>query len=107
MLQRYAAVPTVDAIDQEATRGWRFSDESMLCLVRSPVQPASVSTSSIIPITRMLGSPDYADDVCRWCYALDDLVVAGDAMLAQKIALETYESGALGLANRLPIIRPC
>jgi hypothetical protein len=25
----------------------------MLCLVRSPVQPASVSTSTTIPITRM------------------------------------------------------
>jgi hypothetical protein len=37
--------------------------------------------------------------------APDDLVVAGDAMLAQKIALETHESGALGVANRLPIIR--
>ena len=62
MLPRYAAVPTIDAIDQEATRGCVSSDGCMLCLVRSPVQPASVSTSSIIPITRILGSPDYVDD---------------------------------------------
>jgi hypothetical protein len=39
--------------------------------------------------------------VCRWCFAPEDTSVAGDVMLAQKIALETYESGALGLANRL------
>lgn len=41
--------------------------------------------------------------VCRWCFAPDDLVVAGDAMLAQKIALETHESAALRVANRLAV----
>jgi hypothetical protein len=45
-----------------------------------------------------LGRPIY-----RWCFAPEDTVVAGDVMLAQKIALETYESGALGLANRLSV----
>jgi hypothetical protein len=61
MLQRYVVEPTVDAIDHEATPGCVSSDGCMLCLVRSPVQPASVRTSSTIPITRMLGSPDCAD----------------------------------------------
>ena len=41
--------------------------------------------------------------VCRWCFGPQDAVVAGDVMLAQKIALETYESGALGVANRLSV----
>jgi hypothetical protein len=40
--------------------------------------------------------------VCRWCFGPENLVVAGDAMLAQKIALETHESAALRTANRLP-----
>jgi hypothetical protein len=40
--------------------------------------------------------------VCRWCFGPEDLVVAGDTMLAQKIALETDEIAALRMANRLP-----
>jgi hypothetical protein len=36
-----------------------------------------------------------------WCFAPFGDLVAGDIMLAQKIALETNESGALAVANRL------
>jgi hypothetical protein len=42
-----------------------------------------------------LGQP-----VCRWCFVPRGGLVAGDVMLAQKIALETYESSALAVANR-------
>ena len=38
--------------------------------------------------------------VCRWCFVPEGDLVAGDVMLAQKIALETNESGALAVANR-------
>jgi hypothetical protein len=34
-----------------------------------------------------------------WCFAPVGYLVAGDIMLAQKIALETNESGALAVAN--------
>ena len=34
-----------------------------------------------------------------WCFVPDDLLVAGDIMLAQKIALETDERTALATAN--------
>jgi hypothetical protein len=56
------------------------------------------------------GNVDQLDEdgervVCRWCFGPEDLVVAGDAMLAQKIALETEESAALRMANRLPARR--
>jgi hypothetical protein len=34
-----------------------------------------------------------------WCFVPRDPLVAGDVMLAQKIALETDESGALAVAN--------
>jgi hypothetical protein len=34
-----------------------------------------------------------------WCFAPAGHLVAGDVMLAQKIALETDESGALAVAN--------
>jgi hypothetical protein len=40
--------------------------------------------------------------VCRWCFGPEDLSLAGDTMLAQKIALETDEIAALQMANRLP-----
>jgi hypothetical protein len=35
-----------------------------------------------------------------WCFAPGGDLVAGDVMLAQKIALETNESGALAVSNR-------
>jgi hypothetical protein len=35
----------------------------------------------------------------RWCFVPRDPLVAGDVMLAQKIALETDERGALAVAN--------
>lgn len=38
--------------------------------------------------------------VCRWCFVPEGNLVAGDVMLAQKIALETNERGALAVANR-------
>ena len=37
-----------------------------------------------------------------WCFVPDGYLVAGDVMLAQKIALETDELAALAVANRLP-----
>lgn len=44
------------------------------------------------------------DDVGRplagWCFVPNDNLVAGDVMLAQKIALETDERGALAVANK-------
>lgn len=38
--------------------------------------------------------------VCKWCFVPDGDLVAGDVMLAQKIALETNEPGALMVAHR-------
>jgi hypothetical protein len=35
-----------------------------------------------------------------WCFGPEGYLVAGDVMLAQKIALETDERGALALANK-------
>jgi hypothetical protein len=46
-----------------------------------------------------LGQP-----VCRWCFVPKGGLVAGDVMLAQKIALETYESSALAVANRFTVM---
>jgi hypothetical protein len=38
--------------------------------------------------------------VCEWCFLPEGKLAAGDVMLAQKIALETFESQALAVANR-------
>ena len=38
-----------------------------------------------------------------WCFMPEGSLAAGDVMLAQKIALENYEYGALAVANRCPI----
>jgi hypothetical protein len=38
--------------------------------------------------------------IITWCFAPEGDLVAGDVLLAQKIALETMERGALAAANR-------
>jgi hypothetical protein len=38
-----------------------------------------------------------------WCFVPDSCLVAGDVMLAQKIALETCECAALAKANRFGV----
>ena len=38
--------------------------------------------------------------VCAWCFVPEGDLVPGDVMLAQKIALETDERGALAVANK-------
>jgi hypothetical protein len=38
--------------------------------------------------------------VCAWCFVPEGNLAAGDCMLAQKIALETFESRILAIANR-------
>ena len=46
----------------------------------------------------------HGQPVCGWCFVPEGGLVAGDVMLAQKIALETYESSALGVANRFTVM---
>jgi hypothetical protein len=41
--------------------------------------------------------------VTGWCFVPSGHLVAGDVMLAQKIALETNERAALAVANRFPV----
>jgi hypothetical protein len=41
-----------------------------------------------------------------WCFLPKGPLAAGDVMLAQKIALETYECSALAVANRFPTDSP-
>jgi hypothetical protein len=39
-----------------------------------------------------------------WCFVPSGSLVPGDVMLTQKIALETNEQAALGVANRFPVL---
>jgi hypothetical protein len=43
---------------------------------------------------------------CRWCFGPRDWFPTGDFNLAQKIALETFESEALAIANRSEVAVP-
>jgi hypothetical protein len=45
---------------------------------------------------------DDGSPLVGWCFLPKGPLVAGDVMLAQKIALETYECSALAVANRFP-----
>jgi hypothetical protein len=40
--------------------------------------------------------------VCMWCVVPEGNLAPSDCMLAQKIALETFETKALAIANRRP-----
>jgi hypothetical protein len=42
---------------------------------------------------------DAGRPIAGWCFVPRDCLVAGDVMLAQKIALETNERGALAVAR--------
>ena len=44
--------------------------------------------------------------ITGWCFVPSGHLVAGDVMLAQKIALETNERAALAVANRFPVQVP-
>lgn len=41
--------------------------------------------------------------IMGWCFIPSGSLVAGDVMLAQKIALETNERAAIDIANRFPV----
>jgi hypothetical protein len=45
---------------------------------------------------------DHDHFLAGWCFLPESPLVAGDVMLAQKIALENDEYGALATANRFP-----
>jgi hypothetical protein len=49
---------------------------------------------------------DAGRPVMGWCFVPSGYLVAGDVMLAQKIALETNERAALAVANRFPVQVP-
>ena len=49
---------------------------------------------------------DSGRPIMGWCFVPSGHLVAGDVMLAQKIALETDERAALAVANRFPAAVP-
>jgi hypothetical protein len=51
-------------------------------------------------VANVLELDDAALPRTRWCFVPSDHLVVGDVMLAQKIALETDERGALASANQ-------
>jgi hypothetical protein len=53
--------------------------------------------------TNVLEIDDAGRPVMGWCFVPSGDLVAGDVMLAQKIALETNESAALAAANRFTV----
>jgi hypothetical protein len=48
---------------------------------------------------------NFGQPVCAWCFIPVGDLVAGDVMLAQKIALETNEREAIGVAVRYATLR--
>ena len=63
---------------------------SMICSDSGSVFRIYHGTQTNIEELNNAGEP-----VCRWCFMPVGYLAAGDVMLAQKIALETNEAGAL------------
>jgi hypothetical protein len=51
---------------------------------------------------RMVNIDQLRNKVCVWCVVPEGNLAASDCMLAQKIALETFETKALAIANQRP-----
>ena len=54
-------------------------------------------------VTNVHEIDDAGQPVAGWCFVPSGHLVAGDVMLAQKIALETNERATLALANRFNV----
>jgi hypothetical protein len=48
---------------------------------------------------------EFGETVCAWCFVPNGDLVAGDVMLAQKIALENDERAAMSVAVRYAALR--
>ena len=57
-------------------------------------------------VTNVHEIDDAGHPVTGWCFAPSGYLVAGDVMLAQKIALETKERATLAVANRFNVQVP-
>jgi hypothetical protein len=57
-------------------------------------------------VTNVHEIDDAGQPVMGWCFVPSEHLVAGDVMLAQKIALETNEQATLAVANRFPVHVP-
>jgi hypothetical protein len=101
-----------------AERGWRLLEEHL-----SPLQRQQLAKDGAFEVVGgrtgrryciRRGSALNVDEldenglrVCSWCFSPVGDLVAGDVMLAQKLALELFEFEALGVANRsMSLYRP-
>jgi hypothetical protein len=57
-------------------------------------------------VTNVHEIDDAGQPVTGWCFVPSGYLVAGDVMLAQKIALETNERATLAVANRFDVQVP-
>jgi hypothetical protein len=98
------AHPGSEERSQDLLRQWLSSDQIEqydLCLYFNVVGSAT-GTRYRIRRGRAMNIEELAADGCvtrRWCFAPYGTFATGDIMLAQKIALETFELEALAIAN--------
>lgn len=107
-------------VDPKATRARKRAESRGLKLLKqwlSPAQREQYQTQQFFEVTGCDTGARYrirhgtqmnieqldekGRKVCGWCFLPEGGLVAGDVMLAQKIALETNERAALKVANRI------
>jgi hypothetical protein len=110
--ERYRAI-----MDARKTRGIAFLREWL-----SPMQRAQFDASKSFDVvgcdsgkryrihygrvTNVHEIDDAGQPVTGWCFVPSGHLVAGDVMLAQKIALETNERATMAVANRFNVQLP-
>ena len=85
-------------------REWLSSEQLAQYDAHNYFEVTGCHTGTRYRILHGMGTNVYElDDAGRpragWCFVPKDYLVAGDVMLAQKVALETDERGALAVAN--------
>lgn len=117
MMDAMQAMPTYDCGIAFPTE-WRAAEARGLQLLKewlSPEQLAQFERDRAFDVTGSVSGKRYriklgrqqnvfeldaeGREICGWCFAPEGELVPGDVMLAQKVALETDERGALKVAN--------
>jgi hypothetical protein len=100
----YQRPSTSELRGRQLLREWLSPEQRAQYDAHSYFEVKGCHTGNRYRIRHGMGTNAYElDDAGRpragWCFVPKDYLVAGDVMLAQKIALETDERGALAVAN--------
>lgn len=104
----YQRPSTIEFRGRKLLREWLSPEQLTQYDAHNYFEVTGCHTGKRYRISHAVGANVYElDDAGRpragWCFVPNDHLVAGDVMLAQKIALETNERSALAVANNFAL----